>query len=453
MLSTLTDSSPFCLILILLTTLKINNFRKNPQTQLKILSHIPFLMAVFKHSITAFGGPQAHLGLLQYRFVDQRKDLSAEELMEYNAFCQLLPGASSTQTIVLIAFKRGGIWLALLTLLVWIFPATVLMGLAAILYSYFDLKQELKSLSLLQPMAIGFIASATIVLYKKAINSPITKIIFICTALLILLSFKNPWAIPIVIILAGIATNFSKKRIPNDGAAPKKIKWSGFIIFTVLFIVAGFISEEASRQNWTYRKAFNLFENNYRFGSMVFGGGDVLMPMMYEQYVARPNSEHVKKTKREVLKISKEAFLTGSGIVRAMPGPVFSVASFTGALLLKDKGMTWQIAGAFIGSIGIFLPSFFIVLFFFPIWQNLKKYAIFYRSLEGIYAAVVGIMLGATLYFIKDIVVEVDQFTTINLISYVFVFVTSTYLIYQHKLASQWMVLLTIGLGYLTTLI
>ena len=97
--------------------------------------------------------------------------------MEYNAFCQLLPGASSTQTIVLIAFKRGGIWLALLTLLVWIFPATVLMGLAAILYSYFDLKQELKSLSLLQPMAIGFIASATIVLYKKAINSPITKII------------------------------------------------------------------------------------------------------------------------------------------------------------------------------------------------------------------------------------------------------------------------------------
>ena len=256
-----------------------------------------------------------------------------------------------------------------------------------------------------------------------------------------------------MIILAGIATNFSKKRIPNDGAAPKKIKWSGFIIFTVLFIVAGFISEEASRQNWTYRKAFNLFENNYRFGSMVFGGGDVLMPMMYEQYVARPNSEHVKKTKREVLKISKEAFLTGSGIVRAMPGPVFSVASFTGALLLKDKGMTWQIAGAFIGSIGIFLPSFFIVLFFFPIWQNLKKYAIFYRSLEGIYAAVVGIMLGATLYFIKDIVVEVDQFTTINLISYVFVFVTSTYLIYQHKLASQWMVLLTIGLGYLTTLI
>ena len=419
---------------------------------MKLLRHLPFLTAVFKHSLTAFGGPQVHIGLLQYRFVDQRKDLSAEELMEYNAFCQLLPGASSTQTIILIANKRGGSFLAFITLLVWILPATFLMALVAILYSYFDLKQELKSLRLLQPMAIGFIASATIVLYKKAINSTITKIIFICTSFIILFSFKNPWAIPLVIILAGIATNFSKKRIPNDGAAPKAIKWFGLLIFSLLFMIAGFISEQASRQNWEHRKVFNLFENNYRFGSLVFGGGDVLMPMMYEQYVARPNSEHIKKSKREVLKISKEAFLTGSGIVRAMPGPVFSVASFTSAFLLKDKGVAWQFAGAFIGSLGIFLPSFFIVLFFFPIWQNLKKYAIFYRSLEGIYAAVVGIMLGAMLYFIKDLVLEIDQFTSFNLVSYLFVFVASTYLIYTHKLASQWVVLLTIAVGFLTTL-
>ena len=420
---------------------------------MKLLRHFPFLTAVFKHSLTAFGGPQVHIGLLQYRFVDQRKDLSAEELMEYNAFCQLLPGASSTQTIILIANKRGGSFLAFITLLVWILPATFLMALVAILYSYFDLKQELKSLRLLQPMAIGFIASATIVLYKKAINSTITKIIFICTSFIILFSFKNPWAIPLVIILAGIATNFSKKRIPNDGAAPKAIKWFGLLIFSLLFMIAGFISEQASRQNWEHRKVFNLFENNYRFGSLVFGGGDVLMPMMYEQYVARPNSEHIKKSKREVLKISKEAFLTGSGIVRAMPGPVFSVASFTSAFLLKDKGVAWQFAGAFIGSLGIFLPSFFIVLFFFPIWQNLKRYAIFYRSLEGIYAAVVGIMLGATLYFIKDIVMEIDPLSSFHLLSYIFVFVTSTYLIYTHKLASQWIVLMTIAFGFLTTFI
>lgn len=420
---------------------------------MKLIRHIPFLTAVFKHSLTAFGGPQVHLGLMQHRFVDKRKDISAEELMEYNAFCQLLPGASSTQTIILVAHKRGGTPLAFITLLVWILPATLLMALVAILYSYFDLKQELKSLRLLQPMAIGFIASATIILYQKAINSTITKVIFIISSLIVLISFKNPWAIPFVIIMAGVATNFSKKRIPNDGAAPKAVKWGSLIIFSLLFMIAGFLSEQASRNNWQNRKVFNLFENNYRFGSMVFGGGDVLIPMMYEQYVARPNSEHIKKSKREVLKISKEAFLTGSGMVRAMPGPVFSVASFTSALLLKDEGMLRQFTGAFLGSLGIFLPSFFMVLFFFPIWQNLKKYAIFYRSLEGIYAAVVGIMLGAMLYFIKDILIDINLLSSFTLMSYLFVLVASTYLIYTHKIASQWIVVMTIALGFLTTLL
>ena len=420
---------------------------------MKLIRHIPFLTAVFKHSLTAFGGPQVHLGLMQHRFVDKRKDISAEELMEYNAFCQLLPGASSTQTIILVAHKRGGTPLAFITLLVWILPATLLMALVAILYSYFDLKQELKSLRLLQPMAIGFIASATIILYQKAINSTITKVIFIISSLIVLISFKNPWAIPFVIIMAGVATNFSKKRIPNDGAAPKAVKWGSLIIFSLLFMIAGFLSEQASRNNWQNRKVFNLFENNYRFGSMVFGGGDVLIPMMYEQYVARPNSEHIKKSKREVLKISKEAFLTGSGMVRAMPGPVFSVASFTSALLLKDEGMLRQFTGAFLGSLGIFLPSFFMVLFFFPIWQNLKKYAIFYRSLEGIYAAVVGIMLGAMLYFIKDILIDINLLSSFTLMSYLFVLVASTYLIYTHKIATQWIVVMTIALGFLTTLL
>jgi len=418
---------------------------------LKLIRHIPFLTAVLKHSITAFGGPQVHLGLMQHRFVEQRKDITSEELMEYNAFCQLLPGASSTQTIILVAYKRGGTALAFLTLLIWILPATILMAMVAIAYSYFDMRAGLKAFILIQPMAIGFIASATILLYKKAINSLITKIIFLVTAVLIFLAFKSPWTIPVIILLAGMATNFSQKRIPTDGAAPKSIKWGGLFLFIFLFLAAGIVSEEATVKNWKQHKTINLFENNYRFGSFVFGGGDVLIPMMYEQYVARPNSVRIKKNKRDVLKISKEAFLTGAGIVRAMPGPVFSVASYTSAIALKDKGLSVQLTGAIIGSLGIFLPSFFIVLFFFPIWQNLKKYAIFYRSLEGIYAAVVGIMLGATLYFIKDISIEMETFSLFKILSYIFVLLTSTYLIYTQKVAAQWIVLSTIGLGFLLT--
>jgi chromate transporter len=414
---------------------------------LYLLRHIPFLRAVFNYSITAFGGPQVAVALMQNRFVQKRKDVTSEELLEYNAFCQLLPGASSTQTITLIAYKRGGTSLAFLALLVWILPATILMTSLAIITTHFELTNGLKSLVLLQPMAIGFLASAGLLLYKKAIKSTITFLIFLATTILTYVGFKTPWTIPIVIVLAGIITNFSGKRIPNDGPPPKKVKWSGLFIFLFLFICAGFLSEQATRQNWEYRKAFNLFENNYRFGSFVFGGGDVLIPMMYEQYVTRPKSNAVKKNKRDVIKLTSTEFLTGSGFVRAIPGPIFSIASYTGAVALKEMGIPGQVLGAVIASMGVFLPSFFIVLFLFPLWQKLKKYAVFYRSLEGIYASIVGIMIGSTFYLSKDVVMQLQVGDAINCISFPIVFLASTYLLYFQKLAPQWIALSCVFMG------
>ena len=93
-----------------------------------LVRHIPFLKSVFIHSLTAFGGPQGHIGMVLKTFVEKRKDLTKEELMEYVSFCQLLPGASSTQTLTLIGYKRGGVKLAVLTLLIWILPACTIMG-------------------------------------------------------------------------------------------------------------------------------------------------------------------------------------------------------------------------------------------------------------------------------------------------------------------------------------
>ena len=103
--------------------------------------HIPFLKAVLLHSVTAFGGPQGHLGMMMKTFVQQRPYVTEQELMEYNAFCQLLPGASSTQTLTLIGYKRGGVPLAIITLLVWILPACILMGALSFLLQYIDKRQ------------------------------------------------------------------------------------------------------------------------------------------------------------------------------------------------------------------------------------------------------------------------------------------------------------------------
>ncbi len=365
--------------------------------------HIPFLRAVFWHSITAFGGPQGHMGMMMKTFVHQRKDLTELELIEYNGFCQLLPGASSTQTLTLIGYKRGGIPLALLTLLIWILPASTIMGGLSFLLNYLSINNaQLGVFKFIQPMAIGFIAYSTFRIFGIAVHNTITRVIMALATVATFLAFKTPWIFPGLILVAGIITNFSDRRHPQKGIPPKKIKWGNILIFLAVFGIAGYLSETATRKNWQNRKSINLFENAYRFGSLVFGGGDVLMPLMYEQYVTRPNTKVVQNSKRDVLQMNKADFLTGSGMVRAIPGPVFSIGSFAGGMVMRDAGFAHQILGCVIGTIAIFLPSVLLVLFFFPVWHNLKKYAVIYRSLEGINAAVVGIMTGATFYLIKD---------------------------------------------------
>ncbi|MBX9732437.1 MAG: chromate efflux transporter [Chitinophagaceae bacterium] len=371
-----------------------------------LIRHIPFLRAVLLHSVTAFGGPQGHIGMMMKTFVVERKDVTEAELVEYNGFCQLLPGASSTQTLTLIGYKRGGIPLALLTLLIWILPACTLMAGLSFLLDYFaDVQKKVAVFQFIQPMAIGFIAYSSFRTFPLAVHNTITRVIMVIATLTTFLAFKTPWVFPGLIILSGIATNFSDKRIPQVDIKPKKIKWGNLLIFFMLFGIAGYLSETATKQNWTNRKAYNVFENNYRFGSLVFGGGDVLMPLMYEQYVTRPETKQIQNNKRDVLKIDKEAFLTGSGMVRAIPGPVFSIGAFTGGMALRSEGAWRQLWGCVLGAVAIFLPSVLLVLFFFPVWHNLKKYAVIYRSLEGINAAVVGIMTGATAYLIKDNIV------------------------------------------------
>lgn len=343
------------------------------------------------------------MGMMMKTFVQQRRDITEKELLEYNGFCQLLPGASSTQTLTLIGYKRGGLSLAVVTLLIWILPACIIMGGVSFLLDYFeDMGLKVEVFKFVRPMAIGFIAYSTFRIFGIAIHNTITQVIMIVATIATFLAFKTPWVFPALIVAGGIATNFSDRRIPQKGIPPKKIKWGNMLIFLAIFGTAGYLSETASSQNWANRKPINLFENAYRFGSLVFGGGDVLMPLMYEQYVTRPETKRVQETGREVLRLSREDFLTGSGIVRAIPGPVFSIGSFAGGMVLRGEGPGMQLLGCIIGTVAIFLPSALLVLFFFPVWHNLKKYAVIYRSLEGINAAVVGIMAGATCYLIKD---------------------------------------------------
>lgn len=380
-----------------------------------MLRHIPFLKSVFTHSLTAFGGPQAHIAMMMKTFVKETHYVSEQELMEYNAFCNLLPGASSTQTLTLIGYKRGGVPLAVVTLIVWILPACAFMGALSFLLHYFDKKALNTDIFIfIAPMAAGFLVYACYATFPHAVRNTITWVIMLISGAATFFLFKSPAVFPALIVLGGVATNLSKKRIPQIEQKPRKIKWWNFWLFGIVFIAAGIMSETARKNDWPNRKPINLFENTYRMGSYVFGGGQVLMPIMYEQFSIRP--EAVKEKNPNVVRINKEDMYTGMGIVRAVPGPVFSIAAFTGGMALKDMGPGMQVVGILIGTVAIFLPSALLVLFFFPIWNNLKKYAAVYRSLEGINAAVVGIMIGSTFFILKDIsLYEAKAISAMNL--------------------------------------
>jgi chromate transporter len=386
---------------------------------LVLFRHIPFLKTVFLHSITAFGGPQGHMGMMMKTFVDRRRDVTKEELMEYISFCQLLPGASSTQTLTLIGYKRGGVPLAVLTLIIWILPACFLMAALSFVVSSIG-SQNIKNsvFQFIQPMAIGFLIYAAQKAFKIAVTNFITQVIMLTSMVTIYFMFKAPWIFPLLIVLGGVVTNFSSRRIPEkENIKPKQIRWTNIWLFVLIFLVAGVLSETARKQQWENRKPYNLFENFYRFGSFVFGGGDVLIPMLLDQYVARPTSETVQKKNPDgVIEIPREELLTGAGMVRAIPGPVFSIAAYTGGMAMQKEGYTMQALGCLIGSVAIFLPSALLVLFFFPVWQYLKKFVVVYRSLEGINAVVVGMMWAASLYLLKDIaILPVTAISSINI--------------------------------------
>ena len=410
--------------------------------------HILFLKTVFFYTLTAFGGPQAHIGMLQKTFVEKGKYLTHEELLDFYSFCQLLPGASSTQLLGCIGYKKGGIFLSILTLIIWILPATSIMCFIGLFLSDTtnNTAQITSLLALIKPMTLGFLFFSIWQTKKTALKNTITYYIFFICLLVSILFFKTPWVFPMMIVIAGLITNISNKRIPAPKIKPqsKKISYFPIVLFFLVFTIAGFLSEKGRQEEWKNRKVYNLFENFYRFGSIVFGGGDVLLPMMLDQYVARPTDIKTIQKNPNIIKINKEDLLVGFGIVRAIPGPVFSVGSYTGTMALKGENKKTQIIGSLMGSFSLFLPGVLLMLFFFPLFQQYREYVFVHRAMEGIHAVVVALMLGAAYYLCSEYALT----TLDQLLKDVFVVLITFSLLNFTKIPSSLIVLLFLILGF-----
>jgi chromate transporter len=359
---------------------------------------------VLIYTFTAFGGPQVHLGMMNRIFVQKRKDVSEHELLDYFSFCQLLPGASSTQLLGLIAYKRGGFLLSLITLFIWIVPASILMGLFSFYITNDSNKTDIEKLFRFFPaMTIGFLVFTGWSMMKKKMNDVRVLCFIFFSAFLSFYFFTHPWIFPILLLLGGFLNNFLLRSItPINKRTQTKPNSIFLAIFILLFISLGILSETARKQHWNCRSTFNVAENFYRFGSIVFGGGDVLLPMMLEQYVARPTNTYIQENNPNAIRLSKEEVLIGYGLVKALPGPVFSIGSYIGGLGLKKQGIQYQILGCLFGTISLFLPGILLLFFFYPLWEYGKQYTVMQKAAEGVCWIAVGFIWAGSAYILLN---------------------------------------------------
>lgn len=395
--------------------------------------HLIFLNDVVWFTLTAFGGAQAHVGMMLKNFVIKRKYISEVELLELNALTQVLPGPSSTQTLIGIAYKVGGVPIAITTFLIWMIPSAAIMCLVAISYTALGEKEKFEQvLNYIQPIAVGIVGYAAFK-FGRAILKSDTAYWLAGSSLVATLILRNAYAFPILILIGGIISSAIDTPLEETEIRsklfskinPKKIAY--FIGVLLFFAGLGAIINRTS----PFSLPIRLFENFYRNGIMIFGGGQVLVPFLYTEFVDMKEY------------ITSDQFLSGYAIQQALPGPTFSFTSFVGAMTLKNAGYSiyGQMLGGLIAVLGINLPGLILVLFIVPFWNDLKKITRIKNSLSGINAVSVGFMGAAFILLVQPLGFSL---TTVALISITFLLMAFT------RIKTPFLILAGIVLGLFT---
>ena len=386
-------------------------------------------------SLTSFGGPEMHLALFKRKFVDKRKIVTDKELLELNSLCQILPGPSSTQTLVAIAYKRGGPGLAFLSLLIWILPAAILMSLFALSTNVIDLNY----FRFIGPMALGFVFVSALQLNKQVKKTSLPLFLVIFSALISFL-FHTPYAFPLLLIFGAVMNvNFGDNNFIPNNKPLVNIRWANLTLMVMILVFAALLGAITKSNFPKLSEPVRLFENTYRMGSLVFGGGNILYSMILTEFVEFKQKQY----------LTLQEFSTGLGLLQAIPGPTFTIATYANGIAMKKLGygILGQLLGCGVGTIAVFLPGTLLIFFLYPIWNQIKQYPIVYRSLDGIIAISVGFLWSAAFIMLLSFVKQIDINHLDSLLSLVVFLITFVSLRYQ-KIPAIFLVVLSICLGY-----
>ena len=327
--------------------------------------------------LTSFGGPVAHLGYFREEYVVRRRWLDEATYADLVALCQFLPGPASSQVGIAIGITRGGLLGGLAAWLGFTLPSAI----ALVLFAY-----GLRGLGAadagwlhgLKVAAVAVVALAVWGMARSLAPDRARATIAIVSAFCALLW---PTGVGQVAIIAAAAL-VGLWLLPTSATAPTTVRLvpvSRTLGVSALVVFFGLLIALPIARQITGSQALALFDSFFRVGSLVFGGGHVVLPLLQAEVVP-PGW------------VSSEAFVAGYGAAQAVPGPLFTFAAYLGAVMGPPPT---GLAGAAIALVAIFLPSFFMIVGALPFWDTLRGRSSFQSALRGINAAVVGLLLAA----------------------------------------------------------
>ena len=379
-----------------------------------------FLLDVFWCSLSSFGGPEAHYGIFSQILVQKKKYITEETLAELIGVFSLVPGPSSTQTIMAIGYLVGGKWLAFLTFMIWALPAILIMMLVGLFFSFFQNQPIVERLLLILPsLAVAFIFFAGWSLSKKVLNAIEPVLLFLVVAVLgFYLMPLSIWTVPSLLVLSGgvmVLRHPSRQQVSFSGSS---ISWVS------LFFLIGIALTNELLMSWLSDPWFSLFHTFYRYGYSVIGGGQIVIPLMIQDLVTQQTL------------ISLPTFLSGYTIDQVIPGPLFSFAAFVGTQILAGQPLAWL--GGLLSGFSIFLPGILLVYVVMPLWQTFQRVPWMKVFLQGIRIAAASLI----------VVTAINQFITLPINWRTALMVTATtLLLMSKKLSAPWVVLIMVTIS------
>lgn len=336
-------------------------------------SLVEVAMVSTKLGLTSFGGPVAHLGYFHEEYIRRRKWMDEQSYAEFVALCQFLPGPASSQVGIGIGTLRAGMLGGIIAWLGFTLPSVIVLVLFAFLLKGFDIENA-GWIHGLKIVAVAIVAQAVFNMGQK-LTPDRTRATLAILAMTLTLIWPTSWTQLTIIVLAAWIGFwlYRKKEIPIASDLQVPINRTVAVMCLGLFVGLLFVLpllSQITNNHW-----FAIADRFYRAGSLVFGGGHVVLPLLEKEVV--PTGW-----------ISKQDFLAGYGVTQAVPGPLFTFAGYLGAMI---KGV-W---GAVLATIAIFLPAYLLIIGALPFWNSLRKSPIMRGALTGVNAAVVGILLAA----------------------------------------------------------